>query len=439
MINQRLIPIVSIFVCALFFACNTGATIKEPTYSLAYDGNGNTGGAVPVDSTSYKSGSVATVLGNSGSLSKTGFAFSGWNGKADGSGTSYAAGASLTIGSANVTLYAAWTKTADVLYSVTYNGNGNTGGAVPVDSISYKSGSVATVLGNSGSLSKTGFTFSGWNGKADGSGTSYAAGASLTIGSANVTLYAAWAASSPSAVKIIDHMNYDPSALSDAEIAKAATLDVYFEHASVGGNIVDGIDALAKATPRYSSGRTSGAPDPAWWATHNGLGDYQRGNPGNTAKISQFTTDMTAAMGAAVNVAMYKFCFIDSPSSASDLFATAKAAMESLEVKYPSMTFVWWTMPITTASYTGDTVAQRPDRQSYNELVRSYCKANDKWLIDIADIESHDDSGVAITNGSGLELLYSSYSSDGGHLNEAGEKKIALAYWKLIGEIGKTK
>jgi hypothetical protein len=229
----------------------------------------------------------------------------------------------------------------------------------------------------------------------------------------------------------INHSNYDPSALSDAVISKAASLDVYFEHASVGGNIVDGIDALAKAKPRYSSGRTSGAPDPAWWATHNGLGDYQRGNPGNTAKISQFTTDMTAAMGAAVNVAMYKFCYIDSPSSASDLFATAKAAMESLEAKYPSVTFVWWTMPIETSA--------NAQRQAYNEAVRSYCSSNKKWLIDIADFESHNDSGIAVTDLAGRELLNSGYSSDGGHLNDAGAKKLALAYWKLIGEIGKTK
>ena len=38
------------------------------------------------------------------------------------------------------------------------------------------------------------------------------------------------------------------------DIATAATLDVYFEHASVGDNICGGIDALGG---RYTSGRVS--------------------------------------------------------------------------------------------------------------------------------------------------------------------------------------
>ena len=64
--------------------------------------------------------------------------------------------------------------------AVTYNGNGNTGGTAPVDhraptSPAPRSRSSA----NSGSLVKTGYSFSGWNTAANGSGTSYAAGQHL--------------------------------------------------------------------------------------------------------------------------------------------------------------------------------------------------------------------------------------------------------------------
>ena len=77
-------------------------------------------------------------------------------------------------------------------YTVTYNGNSNTSGNAP-DSSSYKFGSTVTVLGNSGSpiLSKTGFTFSGWNTSANGSGTSYSEANTFTINS-NIILYAQW-------------------------------------------------------------------------------------------------------------------------------------------------------------------------------------------------------------------------------------------------------
>ena len=77
-------------------------------------------------------------------------------------------------------------------YTVTYNGNGATSGTVPTDSNSpYFINSSVTVLGNTGDLAKTGHTFNGWNTAADGSGTSYVAGAQFTI-TANTTLYAQW-------------------------------------------------------------------------------------------------------------------------------------------------------------------------------------------------------------------------------------------------------
>jgi uncharacterized repeat protein (TIGR02543 family) len=86
-----------------------------------------------------------------------------------------------------------------VTYTVTYNGNTNTSGNTPTSS-SYASGSIITVLGNSGSpiLAKSGFTFAGWNTEANGSGTSYSQGNTFTI-IANTILYARWTAvSTPS-------------------------------------------------------------------------------------------------------------------------------------------------------------------------------------------------------------------------------------------------
>lgn len=79
-------------------------------------------------------------------------------------------------------------------FTVTYDGNGKSSGTVPTDASSpYAPSSTVTVLGNTGSLVRTGCTFSGWNTQADGLGTTYAAGETFTI-SANTTLYAKWAA-----------------------------------------------------------------------------------------------------------------------------------------------------------------------------------------------------------------------------------------------------
>ncbi len=61
---------------------------------------------------------------------KTGYTFAGWNTQANGLGTAYSPGDTFTMGAANITLYAQWTANQ---YSVTYDGNTNTGGTAPVD------------------------------------------------------------------------------------------------------------------------------------------------------------------------------------------------------------------------------------------------------------------------------------------------------------------
>ena len=77
------------------------------------------------------------------------------------------------------------------IVTLTYDGNGATGGNVPAETTGYASGSAITVPGNTNSLVKTGLVFDGWNTMADGSGTAYAADQAFTI-TANTTLYAQW-------------------------------------------------------------------------------------------------------------------------------------------------------------------------------------------------------------------------------------------------------
>ena len=75
------------------------------------------------------------------------------------------------------------------LYTIKYNGNGSTTG---VPSEHDKKHGTNTTLSSS-TPTRTGYTFAGWNTKADGSGTNYAEGATYTA-NADVTLYAKWTA-----------------------------------------------------------------------------------------------------------------------------------------------------------------------------------------------------------------------------------------------------
>lgn len=189
------------------YSANNTFTIRTPTTLYAqwtytnqiclvtYNGTDNTGGSLPdanvtnVTDVFYKAGDTVTVLGNTGHLSRTNYTFAGWNTAADGSGTSYSAGNSTFRISSSTTLYAKWTYNGSC--TLTYNGTGSTGGTAPTDAKSYPVGAIVTVLGN-GSLSKSGnYTFSGWNTKADGSGTSYSPNNTFNI-AAPLTLYAQW-------------------------------------------------------------------------------------------------------------------------------------------------------------------------------------------------------------------------------------------------------
>ena len=96
--------------------------------TVTYYANGATGGTVP-QSVSVDKGSSYTVLGNTGNLEKTGYAFTKWNTGADGNGQGYSAGSKITV-TGDVTLYAQWGKDYAAMITVPggffYFGNSNT-------------------------------------------------------------------------------------------------------------------------------------------------------------------------------------------------------------------------------------------------------------------------------------------------------------------------
>lgn len=103
----------------LFFspACKPSVTPPTPppptTYTVSYDANGGTGSTA---SSAAVTAGTSVILAANG-FTYVGYTFTGWNTASNGSGTSYAAGASYTV-SANVTLYAQWQKNAPTYTAV---------------------------------------------------------------------------------------------------------------------------------------------------------------------------------------------------------------------------------------------------------------------------------------------------------------------------------
>ena len=152
--------------------------------TMAYNGNGNTGGSAPSDgSTPYTAGDTVNVVGNTGSMTRTSYVFSGWNTKADGTGTRYTATDTFTITSP-VMLFAVWTTTPQVFY----NANGGSGS---VANTTGASGSSVTLSNGSG-FSRTGYVLSRWDTTSAGTGTPYSKSQSITMPAGGLTLYAVW-------------------------------------------------------------------------------------------------------------------------------------------------------------------------------------------------------------------------------------------------------
>lgn len=207
------------------------------TYKVTYDGNGSTGGSVPADSTEYKKYSTVTVKPIESGLVKTGYTFSSWNTKADASGTTYKPYGSFTIES-NVTLYAIWTADpVATTYTVTYNGNGNTGGSVPTDTNTYEYGENFIVKTPDSAMVKTGYIFTEWNTEADGTGYGFKGGENCTMDNGGMTLYATWVGTSLANVEISTiAFNTEGSGLtvSWGSVTNAVTYNLYRSTTSTG-------------------------------------------------------------------------------------------------------------------------------------------------------------------------------------------------------------
>jgi uncharacterized repeat protein (TIGR02543 family) len=149
---------------------------------IRFDVNGGTG-SPNVDSVTA-TGTLNVTLATAGSMARPGYTFNGWNTRADGTGTLYAAGLTTYTPAGNITLFAKWTGNP---YTITFNGNSNTGGSTAAKSIT--GGTPAALTANG--FTRTGYTFSGWSESSTATVSSYADGSTQTFTS-NKTLYAIW-------------------------------------------------------------------------------------------------------------------------------------------------------------------------------------------------------------------------------------------------------
>ncbi len=135
---------------------------------VSFDANDGTG---YVANQYITKNSTATL--NTNTFTRTGYSFAGWATSAGGA-VAYTDRANISIGTANVTLYAKWETNSH--YNITFNANGGVGGTGPT---SMHPGEAL----NPPTVTKTGYVFTGWLPTVPAS-----------VGDADATYTAQWAA-----------------------------------------------------------------------------------------------------------------------------------------------------------------------------------------------------------------------------------------------------
>ncbi len=151
-------------------------TVGNRLITVIFNANGGTG------TMSAELDNTPTALTNN-RFTRARYTFAHWNTAANGSGVSFANGATYPF-KTSTTLYAQWRPGKAATHSVTFHANGGSG------SMAAELDNTPTALTNN-QFTRARYTFTHWNTAANGSGVSFANGATYPF-KTSTTLYAQW-------------------------------------------------------------------------------------------------------------------------------------------------------------------------------------------------------------------------------------------------------
>ena len=235
--------------------------------------------------------------------------------------------------------------------------------------------------------------------------------------------------------------------------SKLTDKKIFFGHQSVGYNIIDGIRDIINERD-YIKLNIAEAREPAAFDrpvfAHSQVGM----NTKPFSKIERFEEIMDSGVGSKVDIAFFKFCYVDimRDSDPREIFDGYRAAMEGLKERYPQTQFLHATVPIRSVPkgikknlrQSIKLLIGKPGffednmmRRSYNELLKdAYSKT--EAFFDLALVESVNAGGFschAIKGAEKVQVMALEYTEDGGHLNELGSRKAAEQFLIILAEI----
>lgn len=219
---------------------------------------------------------------------------------------------------------------------------------------------------------------------------------------------------------------------------------VFFAHHSVGNNLLDGVRALQPEAGVQLNFQKPGAIP----AEGGVFADAEPGhNTKPETKVDGFKKALLEKQDGGADLAMMKFCYIDfSPDTdPKQIFDDYVKMVDEVKAARPELTFVHMTTPLESRPegfmdslrrMLGRGVWQDESnvkRGEFNKLLLERFKGEP--IFDLAKVESTAPDGAREMHKDGGEAYYSmlaAYTSDGGHLNEAGKKLGAQAMLKAL-------
>jgi disulfide oxidoreductase YuzD len=231
---------------------------------------------------------------------------------------------------------------------------------------------------------------------------------------------------------------------------KLAQKKIYFGHQSVGFNIIDGIKDVMKEHSGINVNIVETADESNFKVgllAHSRVGK----NVDPKSKITEFANFIDSGIGKKADAAALKFCYVDitAGTNANNVFNVYSDSILQLKAKYPDMIIIHFTNPLTQRQTGLKTwikkVIGRPiggvddniKRNEYNEMLIKQYEGKEP-IFDIAKIQSTYPDGTRCSFTKDGKTYYSmvpEYTTDGGHLNETGRKKVAEQFLILLANL----
>jgi len=235
--------------------------------------------------------------------------------------------------------------------------------------------------------------------------------------------------------------------------ATAALKDkrIYFGHASVGRNIIDGITEISANDQQDQKINILELKDiyeinePALYHSKNGKNGFPK------SKVDAFVNTLEKdGFGNKLDIAFFKFCYVDfnKDTNVPEVFDYYVKNIEDIKKEFPRLKLVHVTTPLYAHAWGLKGVVKNLIKGDISNVKRNQFNTmlinkfnNVDPIYDLAKIESmYPDGGRASFRykGESYFSLVTQYTDDGGHLNEAGRYYAAKELLRTLSEVNKN-